>query len=130
MRFMMLLPATPQAVEKCEIPAAEIVAAMRKFNEDMTKAGVLLAAEKLHASSKGTRIRVSGGKRVVTDGPFTESKELIAGFWIIQVRSKEEAIEWARRCPLPENGLIEIRQVFENADFPPELQKTSAEARS
>jgi hypothetical protein len=123
MRFMMLLPAPAQALEECAVPPAEIVRPMRKFNEEMAKAGVVLAAEGLHPSSRGTRIRVSGGKRVVIDGPFTEAKELIAGFWIIQVKSKEEAIEWARRCPLPEGGLIEIRQVFENCDFPPELQK-------
>ena len=126
MRFMMLLPAPAQALEKFAVPDPAIVLPMRKFNQDMTKAGVLLAAEGLHPTSKGTRLRVSGGKRVVTDGPFTEAKEVIAGFWIIQVKSKEEAIEWAKRCPLPENGLIEIRQVFENCDFPPELQKKSA----
>ncbi len=129
MRFMMSLPAPVEALEKWnEAPNKEVVAAMRKFNEEMAKAGVLLAAEGLHATSKGTRIRVSGGKRVVTDGPFTEAKEVIAGFWIIQVKSKEEAIEWANRCPLPEGGLIEIRQVFENCDFPPELQKKTAAA--
>ncbi len=126
MRFMMLLPAPAKALEDCATPPAEIVIPMRKFNQEMAKAGVLLTAEGLHPSSKGTRIRVSDGKRVVTDGPFTESKELIAGFWIIQVKSREEAIEWANRCPLPEGGLIEIRQVFENCDFPPELQKKSA----
>jgi hypothetical protein len=92
----------------------------------MAKAGVLLAAEGLHPTSKGTRLRVSGGKPVITDGPFAEAKEVIAGFWIIQVKSKEQAVEWAKRCPLPENGLIEIRQVFENSDFPPELQKKTA----
>jgi hypothetical protein len=89
----------------------------------MRKAGVLLGAEGLDRSSKGTRLRVSGGKRVITDGPFTEAKEVVAGFWIIQVKSKDKAVEWAARCPLPEDGLIEIRQVFENSDFPPELQK-------
>jgi hypothetical protein len=123
---MMLLPAPAEALEKCAVPSPEIVIPMRKFNQEMAKAGVLLGAEGLHPSSKGTRIRVSGGKRVVTDGPFAEAKEVIAGFWIIQVKSKEEAVEWAKRCPLPENGLIEIRQVFENCDFPPELQKKSA----
>ena len=127
MRFMMLLPAPPEALEEwAGEPKREVVTAMRKFNQEMTKAGVMLAAEGLHATSKGSRIRVSGGKRVVTDGPFTEAKEVIAGFWIIQVKSKEEALEWAKRCPLPENGLIEIRQVFENYDFPHELQKKSA----
>ncbi len=128
MRFMMLLPAPGDALEKFAVPPAEIVTAMRKFDADMKKAGVLLSEEGLHPSSKGARIRVSGGKRVVTDGPFTEAKELIAGFWIIQVKSKEEAIEWAKRCPLPERGVIEIRQVFENSDFPPELQKKTAGA--
>ena len=125
MRFMMSLPAPVEVLEKA-VPTKEIVTAMRKFNEDMAKAGVLLAAEGLHPSSKGARIRVSGGKRTVTDGPFAEAKELIAGFWIIQVKSKEEAIEWANRFPLPEGGVIEIRQVFENCDFPPELQKKTA----
>ena len=126
MRCMMLLPAPVQALEKFAVPDPDIVLPMRKFNADMAQAGVLLAAEGLHPTSKGTRIRVSGGKRVITDGPFAEAKEVIAGFWIIQVKSKEEAVAWAKRCPLPENGLIEIRQVFENSDFPPELQKKSA----
>jgi hypothetical protein len=129
MRFMMSLPAPVQALEKWDAaPDKEVATAMRKFNADLAKAGVLLAAEGLHPTSKGTRIRVSDGKRMVTDGPFTEAKEVIAGFWIIQVKSKEEAIEWAKRCPLPENGVIEIRKVFENNDFPPELQKTTARA--
>lgn len=129
MRFMMLLPAPPEPLEKLTAaPNKELVTAMHKFNEEMAKAGVLLAAEGLHATSKGSRIRVSGGKRIVTDGPFTEAKEVIAGFWLIQVKSKEEAVEWAKRCPLPEHGLIEIRQVFENSDFPAELQRKKAEA--
>ena len=122
MRFMMLLPTPPDALEKGP-PARELAMAMRKFSDDMRKAGVLLGAEGLDRSSKGTRLRVSGGKQVITDGPFTEAKEVVAGFWIIQVKSKDEAVEWAARCPLPEDGLIEIRQVFENSDFPPELQK-------
>jgi hypothetical protein len=129
MRFMMLLPAPVEPLEKmAAAPNKELVMAMKKYNEELAKAGVLLAAEGLHATSKGTRIRVSGGKRIITDGPFTEAKEVIAGFWIIQVKSKDEAIEWAKRCPLPENGLIELRQVFENSDFPPELQKKKAGA--
>ena len=122
MRFMILLPAPPDALEKGP-PATELVMAMRKFSDDMRKAGVLLGGEGLDRSSKGTRLRVSGGQRVITDGPSTEAKEVLAGFWIIQVKSKDEAVEWAMRCPLPEDGLIEIRQVFENRDFPPELQK-------
>ena len=126
----MILPAPPDALERwARSPKKEIVLAMRKFNEEMTKAGVMLAAEGLHATSKGSRIKVKDGKRIVTDGPFMETKEVIAGFWIIQVKSKEEALEWAKRCPQPENGLIEIRQVFENCDFPPELQK-KAEAQA
>lgn len=129
MRFMMLLPAPPEPLEKLTaVPNKEIVEAMRKYNDEMKKAGVLVLAEGLHATSKGFRLRVTGGKKVVTDGPFTEAKEVIAGFWIIQVNSREEALEWANRCPLPENGLIEIRQIFENADFPPELQKKKAGA--
>jgi len=128
MRFMMLLPAPVEPLEKAvAVPNKELVTAMTKYNEEMGKAGVLLAAEGLHATSKGSRIRVSGGKRIVTDGPFTEAKEVIAGFWMIQVKSKEEALEWAKRCPLPESGVIEIRQVFETSDFPPELQNKIAE---
>ena len=129
MRFMMLLPCPPGPLEKlAAVPNKEIVVAMRKYNEEMRKSGVLQLAEGLHATSKGFRIKVSGGKKMVTDGPFTEAKEVIAGFWIIQVQSAEEALEWAKRCPLPENGFMEIRQVFENADFPPELQTKKAQA--
>jgi hypothetical protein len=115
MRFMMLLPAPAEVLETAvPHPDMELVGAMHKYNEEMTKAGVLLAAEGLHPPSRGTRIRVSGGKRLITDGPFSEAKEVIAGFWIIEVRSKEEAIEWANRCPLPECGVIEIREVYES----------------
>ena len=129
MRFMMLLPCPPQPLEKlASVPDREIVSTMRKYNDEMKKAGVLVLAEGLHATSKGFRMKVSAGKKVVTDGPFTEAKEVIAGFWIIQVKSTEEALEWAKRCPLPEGGLMEIRQIFEDADFPPELQKKKAEA--
>jgi hypothetical protein len=128
MRFMMILPAPPEILETktCGVPDKEVVLAMRKYNDEMKKAGVLLLAEGLHPTSKGTRVKAIGGKKVVTDGPFTEAKEVVAGFWLIQAKSKEEAIEWAQRCPLPEPGIIEIRQVFENADFPPELQKKHA----
>jgi hypothetical protein len=125
MRFMLLLPASADALEQGP-PTKELVTAMRQYDEDMTKAGVLLAAEGLHPPSKGKRLRMSGGKPVITDGPFAEAKEVIAGFWIIQAKSQEEAMEWAKCCPLPEGGLMEIRQVFEDCDFPPELQaKTS-----
>ena len=129
MRFMMLLPCPAEPLEKLvSAPNKEIVLTMRKYNDEMEKAGVLVLAEGLHATSKGFRIKVSAGKKIVTDGPFTEAKEVIAGFWIIQVKSPEEALAWAKRCPLPEGGLMEIRQIFEDADFPPELQEKKAEA--
>jgi hypothetical protein len=99
---------------------------MRKYSDDMRKAGVLLLAEGLHPSSKATRIKISGGKREFTDGPFVEAKEIIAGFWLIQVKSREEALEWASRCPLAEGEIVEIRPVFENTDFPPEFRNESA----
>jgi hypothetical protein len=123
MRFMMLLPAPVDVLEKCAVPDKELVLKMRKYDAEMRKAGVLLSEAGLHPTSKGSRVRMTGGKPVVTDGPFAEAKEVIAGYWIIQAGSKEEAIEWAKRCPLPEHGLIEIRQIFENCDFPPELQE-------
>jgi hypothetical protein len=125
MRFMMSLPAPVEVQEKFT-PTLELLAAMRKYSDDMRRAGVLLLAEGLHPSSKATRIKISGGKRVVTDGPFTEAKEMIAGFWLIQVKSREEALEWASRCPLSEGGIVEIRPVFETTDFPPELRNKTA----
>jgi hypothetical protein len=105
------------------MPKHELLAAMGKFNEDLAKAGILLAAEGLQPSSKGKRVRFSGPKRTVLDGPFTETKELVAGFWLWQVRSMEEALEWVKRCPNPFecDSEIEIRQVFEADDFGPEL---------
>jgi hypothetical protein len=127
MRFMMLVKANKDS-EAGVLPSKEVVAAMGKYNEELVKAGVLLAGEGLHASSKGARISFSGGKRTVTDGPFAETKELIAGFWLIQVKSKEEAIEWASRVPF-EDGEIEIRQVFETSDFPPEILPPEDAAR-
>ena len=127
MRFMMSLPA-PVDVQEDFTPTLELVAAMRKYGDDMRKAGVLLLAEGLHPSSKATRIKICNGKRVFTDGPFTEAKETIAGFWLIQVKSREEAIEWASRCPLSEGGIVEIRPVFENTDFPPELRNQTTRA--
>jgi hypothetical protein len=104
------------------MPSEELLAAMGKYNEELARAGVLLAADGLQPSSKGARVRWSGGKTTVTDGPFTEAKELVAGYWLIQVKSKEEAIEWVKRCPAPTGGgegEIEIRQVFEMDDFGP-----------
>jgi hypothetical protein len=132
MRFMMMIKADKNT-EAGVLPSKELLAAMGEFNEEMVRAGVLLAGEGLHPSSKGARVRFSGGKRTVTDGPFTEAKELIAGFWLIQAKSKEEAVEWARRCPEPlgegAEAEIEIRQVFEASDFPPEIFPAEDAAR-
>jgi hypothetical protein len=132
MRFMMIVKANKDS-EAGIPPSRELVEAMGKFNEEMLKAGVMLAAEGLHASSKGARVTFSKGKPTVTDGPFAETKELIAGFWLIEVKSKEEAIEWAKRCPSPhgedQGGEIEIRQVFEAADFPSEVVSPELRAR-
>src|SRR2546429_2974579 len=112
MRFMVIVKATKDS-EAGVMPSTELLTAMGKFNEELVKAGVMLAGEGLQPSSKGARVKFSGSKRTVVDGPFTEAKELIAGFWILQVKSKEEAIEWVKRCPNPMNGEseIEIRQV-------------------
>ena len=115
MRYMLLLKATADT-ESGRMPTDQELTEMGKFNEKLVNAGVMLAGEGLHASADGARIDYSGDDRVVTDGPFTETKELIAGFWIIQAASKEEAVEWARQVPLTE-GQIEVRQVFEDSEF-------------
>jgi hypothetical protein len=123
MRFMVIVKADKDS-EAGVLPSRELLAEMGKFNEELVKAGVMLAGEGLQASSKGARVRFSGNKRTVIDGPFSETKELIAGFWLWQVRSKEEAIEWVKRAPNPFPGKeseIEIRQVFEAEDFGPEF---------
>ena len=130
MRFMVIVKATKNS-EAGALPSTELLAEMGKYNEELVKAGVLLAAEGLHRSAKGARVKFSGGKRTVIDGPFAESKELVAGFWLWQVRSKEEAIEWVKRCPDPmpgEEAEIEIRQVFEAEDFGPEFTPELREA--
>jgi hypothetical protein len=118
MRFMVMVKATKDS-EAGVLPSTELLTAMGKFNEELVKAGVMLAGEGLQPTSKGVRVRFSGETRTVIDGPFTETKELIAGFWLLQVRSKDEAIEWVKRCPNPFDGEseIEIRQVFEADDF-------------
>jgi hypothetical protein len=118
MRFMVMVKATKDS-EAGVMPSEELLEAMGKFNEEMVKAGVMLDGNGLQASSKGARIRFSGDKRTVIDGPFAETKELVAGYWIIQVKSKAEAIEWMKRCPNPHEGEseIEIRQLFELDDF-------------
>jgi hypothetical protein len=120
MRFMVLVKATKES-EAGVLPDEKLLTQMGKYNEELVKAGVMLAGEGLHPSSKGARVRFSGTKRTVIDGPFTETKELVAGFWLWQVKSKEEAIEWLKRCPnpMPGESEIELRQVFETADFAP-----------
>lgn len=120
MKFMVIVKANKES-EAGVLPDAQLLADMGKFNEELVKAGVLLAAEGLQPSSKGARVRFSGSERTVIDGPFTETKELIAGFWLWQVRSKEEAVEWVKRCPCPSPGEpeVEIRQVFSPEDFAP-----------
>lgn len=118
MRFMVIVPATKES-EAGVLPSTEVLAAMGKFNEELVKAGVMLAGEGLHPTSKGARVRYSGGKSTVFDGPFTETKELIAGFWLWQVKSKEEAIEWLKRAPFEGGVEVEIRQVFDPQDFAP-----------
>jgi hypothetical protein len=120
MRVMVIVKANKDS-EAGVLPSTEILTAMGKYNEELVKAGVMLAGEGLHASSKGKRIKFSGGKHSVTDGPFTETKELIAGFWLWQVRSMEEAIEWLKRSPFDGGTEIEVRQVFEADDFGAQL---------
>jgi len=135
MRFMILLKAD-KTTESGALPDEKILTEMGKYNEELVKAGVLLAGEGLQPSSKGARVRFSGTKRTVIDGPFAETKELIAGFWMFEVKSKEEAIEWVKRCPNPLKGdaEIEIRQVFEAADFgeafTPELREAEERMRA
>src|SRR4030081_278371 len=118
MRFMIIVKADKNS-EAGVLPDKKILTEMGKFNEELVKAGVMLAGEGLQPSSKGVRVRFSGNKRTVIDGPFTETKELIAGFWLWQVKSKEEAIEWIKRAPFDGGTEVEIRQVFETADFAP-----------
>ena len=121
MRFMILVKANKDS-EAGVLPDEKILTEMGKFNQQLEKAGVLLAGEGLQASSKGARVKFSGGKRTVTDGPFAETKELVAGFWLWQVKSQEEAIAWVKRAPFGDGAEIEIRQVFEAEDFGPALK--------
>ena len=135
MRFMIIVKATKDS-EAGVMPSDQLLRDMGKFNEELVKAGVMLAGEGLQPSSKGARVRFSGAKRTVIDGPFAETKELIAGFWLWKVKSKEEAIEWVKRCPNPMKGEseIEIRQVFEaedfGAEFTPELRQQEERLRA
>ena len=127
MRFMMLM--IPKGYEQAvpgTMPDAKAVSAMMKYNDSLQKAGVLLALDGLHPPSMGARVSFFGGKAKVTDGPFAEAKEVLGGYWMIQVKSKEEAVEWASRCPASDNEVIEVRQVQEFADFPPDVQEEVA----
>jgi hypothetical protein len=127
MRFMMLM--IPKGYEKAApgtVPDAKAVEAMMKYNESLQKAGVLLALDGLHPPSMGARVSFPGGKAKVTDGPFIETKEVLGGYWMIDVKSKAEAVEWASRCPASENEVIEVRQVQEMSDFPPDVQQAAA----
>ena len=126
MRFMLLM--IPKGYEKAApdaVPSAEAVDAMMKYNESLRQAGVLLALDGLHPQSTGARVEFSGGKHIVTDGPFIETREALGGYWVIQVNSKAEAVEWASRCP-GDNCTIEVRQVFEMSEFPDDVQKVAA----
>ncbi len=127
MRFMMLMiPRGYESAAPGTIPDAKAVEAMMRYNEDLAKAGVLLALDGLHPPSMGARVSFEGGRPKVTDGPFAEAKEVLGGYWMIQVDSKEEAIEWAKRCPASGNEIIEVRQVQEMEDFPEDVQKAAA----
>ena len=127
MRFMMIMiPKGYESAAPGTLPDAKAVEAMMKYNEALQKAGVLLALDGLHPPSMGARVSFVGGRPKVTDGPFAEAKEVIGGYWMIQVKSKEEAIQWATRCPAGENEVIEVRQVQEFADFPQEIQEAAA----
>ena len=132
MRFMVIVKASKES-EAGVLPSKELLEAMGKYNEELVKAGIMLAGEGLQASSKGARVRFSGGKRTVIDGPFTETKELVAGYWLWQVKSKAEAIEWLKRAPFDETE-VEVRQVFEaedfGAEFTPELREQEERLRA
>jgi hypothetical protein len=124
--MMLMIPKGYEKAEPGAMPDAKAVAAMMKYNESLQKAGVLLALDGLHPPSMGARISFPGGKPVVTDGPFAEAKEVVGGYWMIQVKSKEEAVEWAKRCPGSENETIELRQVQDFADFPADVQEAAS----
>ncbi len=135
MKVMVMVKATPQS-EAGEMPSEQLLAEMQRFNEELVKAGIMLMGEGLHPTSKGVRVRFSGKNRTVTDGPFTEVKELVAGFWLWQVKSMEQAIEWVKRCPcpMPVESEIEIRRIFEPEDFgealTPELKQQEQRLRA
>ena len=135
MRFMMLMiPGVYQGAEGKKLgadfaPGVDDVAKMAKYNEELAKAGALISLDGLHPPTKSARVSFDGGRPKVTDGPFTESKEVLGGYWIIQVKSKEEAVNWAKRVPARSDDVIEVRQIFEMSDFPPEVQKAAESPR-
>lgn len=132
MRFMVLVPGSPES-EAGEMPSTEVLQEMTTYNEELVKAGVMLAGEGLHPTSKGARVRFEGGKRTVIDGPFTEAKEIVAGYWIWECASRDEAIEWLKRAPFHDGDEIELRPIFEAEDFgeefTPELREAEARMR-
>lgn len=130
MRFMMLvIPKVYETAGADFVPPADLVAKMTKYNESLAKAGVLLSLDGLHPPAKGTRVTFGGGKPKVVDGPFTEAKELVGGFWMIQVKSKAEAVEWAKRAPMLDGDIIEVRQVQELSEFPPDVQRAAGRSQ-
>jgi hypothetical protein len=126
MRFMMIMIPTLKEAGNWD-PSPEDVSAMSKYNDELAKAGILLSLDGLHEPTKGARVSFAGGKPTVTDGPFTEAKEVIGGYWMIQASSKEEAVQWASRCPAAGGDVIEVRQVYEMAEFPPEVQAAAGQ---
>jgi hypothetical protein len=127
MKFMVLMIPDAKKYAAGVMPDEKLIVAMMKYNDELAKAGVLLALDGLHPTSKGARVRFSGGGKTVTDGPFAEAREMIGGYWLWQVKSKAEAIEWAKRCPAAEGDVLEVRQIFEAADFAPEVAKKESE---
>ena len=127
MRFMVLVPGSPES-EAGEMPSTELLGEMTKYNEELVKSGVMLAGEGLHPTSRGAKVRFNGGERTVIDGPFTEAKELVAGYWVWECSSREEAIEWLKRAPFGGDVEIELRQIFETGDFGEQLTPELREA--
>jgi hypothetical protein len=121
--MVLMIPSNRQSYEAGAMPSPEMVGRMMKYNEELAKAGILLGLDGLHPSPKGARLKFNGGKATITDGPFTEARELIGGYWLWQVKTREEAIEWARRCPAEDGDTLEVRQIFDPADFGPDVAK-------
>jgi hypothetical protein len=124
--MMLMIPKGYETAKPGTMPEPERVAEMMKYNEELQKAGILIGLDGLHPPAEGVRVSFSGGRPSITDGPFAETKEVLGGYWMIRVNSKQEAVEWAKRCPASENEIIEIRQVMEMSEFPPEVQETAS----